>query len=36
MQCYVDIFEQIARSDAAQAIGRLDQVIAGLAGMFAA
>jgi hypothetical protein len=33
---YVDVFEEMARSDTAQAIGRLDQVVAGLAGMFAA
>ena len=35
-QRYVNVFEEMARSDTAQAIGGLDQVVAGLSGMFAA
>ena len=36
MYRYVDVFKEMARSDAAQTIGRLDEVVASLARMLAA
>ena len=36
MERDINVFKEVARSDAAQAVGRLDQVVSGLAGMFTA
>jgi hypothetical protein len=32
----INVFKEVARSDAAQSVGRLDQVVHGLSGVFAA
>jgi hypothetical protein len=34
MQRHIDVFEQVARMNAADAFGGLDEVVAGLAGLF--